>query len=354
MNVSKILQSRGFKILTTVLLSLLAAYAILRFFVFREEFLIPLVNQFFSSWTIWIASFSDRLLTLSGADPRIIDQWVVLQAENVKFIEDGVLLKKWLVIVLTVCWITPVKVVWKALFTLVLLILHYLFVALDITLFAHLVERGWDDHSLELLSKTPGVLLMSTSLWWWLSRFRDGFFDRLTSWGISMDFFRNNYKAIIRILFIYVILTSFILGYFAFTPWIVFLFTAAQKILALLGVEAIVKSTLMIGENGSMFMAKGCLGFGTLFIFAAIVYLTGKDRKITWFYIIGGLIFLNIVNIIRFVVLFIHIQKHGTYVLSIDLHDLYNYIIYGLVFLMWIIWFEKLADRTPGKPSSGN
>lgn len=351
MNVTKIIQSKGFKTLSIIFLSLLAAYAVLRFFVFREEFILPLIHAFFSSWTVLAASLADHFLNLTGLTPDIVGQYVVLQGYNAKLIEDGVLLKKWLAILLAICWFTPIQVTRKILFTFVLLALHFIFVALDIAIFASLVQQGWDDHSLELLSKTPGVLLMASSLWFWLSRYREEFFSRIESWGINMDFFREKYPVLIRILFIYVILTSFILGYFAFIPWIVFLFSAAQKILSLLNVDAVVQSTLMIGENGSMFMAKGCLGFGTLFIFAAIVYLTGKDKKKTWFYIIGGLIFLNIVNIIRFVLLFIHIQKHGTYVLSIDLHDLYNYIIYGLVFLMWILWFEKFADRPPSTQS---
>ncbi|MFN8239983.1 MAG: hypothetical protein U0X39_04430 [Bacteroidales bacterium] len=45
-------------------------------------------------------------------------------------------------------------------------------------------------------------------------------------------------------------------------------------------------------------------------------------------------------NILRFVFLFIHIQKHGDYKLAISVHDMYNYITYTFVFILWIIWIE--------------
>ncbi len=140
--------------------------------------------------------------------------------------------------------------------------------------------------------------------------------------------------------------------YFDFNLWIDFLFKSSQKILALLGHDAVVEPSLLIGNNGSIYMTKGCLGFKTMFLFASIVYLTGNDNKRRWIYIISGLLFLNFVNIIRFVLLFIHIQKHGGYVLAMDLHDMYNYIIYFIVFVLWVIWFEKFSDIRSFKKKS--
>ena len=64
-----------------------------------------------------------------------------------------------------------------------------------------------------------------------------------------------------------------------------------------------------------------------------------------------GILFLNLVNIIRFVLLFVHIQKYGGYELTIDLHDLYNYVTYTLVFLMWVFWFERFSDIKKKKPA---
>ena len=79
---------------------------------------------------------------------------------------------------------------------------------------------------------------------------------------------------------------------------------------------------------------------------------TGKNSISKWLFIVTGLIILNLTNIIRFVLLFIHMQNHGGYVLKIDVHNIYNYIIYGIVFLLWIIWFEKYSDLRDQKKES--
>jgi hypothetical protein len=47
------------------------------------------------------------------------------------------------------------------------------------------------------------------------------------------------------------------------------------------------------------------------------------------------------------VLLFIHIQKNGNYELAMDVHDMYNYIIYIIVFGLWVIWFERFSDIKP-------
>jgi exosortase/archaeosortase family protein len=148
---------------------------------------------------------------------------------------------------------------------------------------------------------------------------------------------------VIIIIYIYIIGTAFLVEFFDYTLWIHFVFTSAQKILGLMGYEAIVEPFHLVGANGLIYMSKGCLGFQTMLLFAILVFLTGKNNKNRWIYIITGLIFLNLVNIMRFVFLFIYLQKHGDYTLAMDVHDMYNYITYFIVFILWVVWFEKYA-----------
>jgi len=185
---------------------------------------------------------------------------------------------------------------------------------------------------------------MNTILFIWYLDNKKSILDSLSKLPINTKQLDKKIIEIIIIIYVYIIVIQFLYNYFDFNLWVDFLFKSAQKILSLLGYEAVVKPFLLIGGNGSIYMAKYCLGFRTMFLFAWIVYLTGNDNKIRWFYIISGLLFLNVVNIMRFVFLFIHIQKHGGYVLRVDLHDMYNYITYFIVFVLWIIWFEKFAD----------
>jgi len=90
-------------------------------------------------------------------------------------------------------------------------------------------------------------------------------------------------------------------------------------------------------------MLKSCLGLNTMLLFASLVFITGENSLKSWIYILSGLVILNITNIMRLVLLFMHIQKHGTYVGLVDYHDLYDYVIYGIVFILWVIWFEKFS-----------
>jgi len=164
----------------------------------------------------------------------------------------------------------------------------------------------------------------------------------LLKFKINTKLLENDLHVII-IIYIYIISSAFLFEFFDYTLWIHFLFTSAQKILGLVGYIAIVEPFHLVGANGLIYMSKGCLGFQTMLLFTIIVFLTGKNNSYRWIYIIGGLLFLNLVNIMRFVLLFIHIQKHGDYMLAMDVHDMYNYITYLIVFILWVIWFEKFA-----------
>ncbi len=84
------------------------------------------------------------------------------------------------------------------------------------------------------------------------------------------------------LIFIYIciIIKYFVFEFFDFHIWINFLFTSSQKILALSGYEAFVEPNLLIGENGSIYMSRDCLGFQTMFLFAIVVFLTGNKKHV--------------------------------------------------------------------------
>lgn len=161
---------------------------------------------------------------------------------------------------------------------------------------------------------------------------------------IKLSFLDKKLPAIFLVIFLYALMSKFLLGAFQYTLWINFLFNSSAWILRLLDYQAFVETPYLIGENGTIYMYKPCLGLNTMMLFATIVYITGSNTIHKWLFMLFGVIFLNIVNIVRFVLLFIHIQKHGGYALTMDLHDMYNYVIYGIVFILWIIWFEKFSD----------
>lgn len=209
--------------------------------------------------------------------------------------------------------------------------------------------KATKDSSAYLIARTPGILAMMTFLVYWLLRFKNEIFTTLNKLKIGTEGLAKKIPQIVIIIYIYGLLNNFILGWFDFIPWINFLFVSSQKILTILGYEAEVYVNYLIGEGGSIYMEKGCLGFGTMALFAAIVYLTSNRKRLVWIYMLAGLIFLNFVNILRFVFLFIHLQKNNGYTLAMEVHDMYNLILYSVVFILWVIWFEFFVFRPQAK-----
>ena len=146
------------------------------------------------------------------------------------------------------------------------------------------------------------------------------------------------------VLCVYVIIRYFIVGFFDFRIWTTILFSLAQKILGIIGYESFHEPFYLIGYGGSVFADKDCLGISTMILFSFVVYLTGASKSPRWLYIGLGLFILNAINIVRFVVLFVHLEKYGDSLTIIHVHNIYNYFIYAVIFVLWVIWFEKYSD----------
>ena len=305
--------------------------------------IVMFVNDFLDKYLSLVERIADWLLKLVGSEVIIRDHNVFIGGEVVHEFQ-WIAYKKWLLGLFILFWITRTSITRKLIFTAFLLIANFSGSVIDVWFTSYLLDYAPDEYSATLMGYNPHLLLLLTIITVWIWRERKSLFTVLTRIRIRMDSFENKLPAIILVVFLYALMSKFFLGCFQYTPWISFLFHTSAWILNLIGYPAWVESHLLIGDNGSIYMAKPCLGLNTMLLFAAIVFITGKNNRARWIYILSGIVFLNIVNIIRFVLLFIHIQKHGDYVLSMDLHDMYNYIIYGIVFILWIIWFEKYSD----------
>jgi exosortase/archaeosortase family protein len=306
------------------------------------------INVFFwnliDTYLSFIERIADRFLYLIGSDARIREHQVYIETRSTATIDSGFLLKKWTLLLLIICWITPAKVIHKLVFTGLIILSNFIGSLSHIFLSAHLLSFDIETDSMKLLGRTPYELLMLFLFvtWIWYNR-KSIFHTRLVK-KFNLEFLEKKLPEIFIIMFLFSLMSNFLLGFFQYSAWISWMFNISGWILNILNYPVWVESNLLIGENGSIYMAKGCLGFNTMLLFVSIVYITGKNNWSQWLFILGGLILLNITNIVRFVLLFIHIQKHGGYALKIDVHDLYNYIIYGIVFILWIIWFEKYSD----------
>ena len=288
------------------------------------------------------------LRTEKGLSDLVLRYFLSFSGDVSLVFEDETLFKKWELFLLIIFWITRSPLKNKVTASLFLIVTDYFLGVIYLTLGPWFLNKGVDYDHFRTIYIFTGSVVNFTFLVVWYRKNKESILEGLSFSWLKKESLEKKIRVLIPLIFLYIILVSFIYHYFEFKYWTHFLFVSAQWILKLIGYAATVSGSYLIGANGTIYMANGCLGFKTMLLFASLVYLTGNDRKSMWCYILGGVLFLNLVNIIRFVLLFIHIQKNGGYVLSIDLHDLYDYIIYTFVFILWVIWFEKFSDLRKG------
>ncbi len=252
-------------------------------------------------------------------------------------------LKYWMILLLSLVWLTRTSLKDKVRITLLLIFVHFLVNSIYLVVGAKWTGMETHNYSIPTIPLTLGYLSLITIFFVWFRNHKLFWFSKLSKLSINTGFLENDFR-LLAFIYAIILLKYFVFEFFDFHIWINFLFTTSQKILAISGFESYVEPNILGGSNGSIYMSRDCLGFQTMLLFAVVVYLTGGKNRSRWIYIISGLLFLNFVNIMRFVLIFIHIQKHGGYFLAIEIHDMYNYIIYFLVFILWVIWFEKFGD----------
>jgi exosortase/archaeosortase family protein len=338
---------------------LLLAAAVLSGMVLIGFYKVPLLNAFvrnlIDAYLTFLEQIADRILNSMGSEAGIREHQVLVRGEFMAWLDDGYLLKKWTLLLLFLFWVTPTSVIDKVIFTGILAGVNFSGSLVNIGLTAHLLSLVPEPTSIPFIGRTPYLIGMLSLLVIWIWRKRREILHSALAKKFNLTFLEKKLPAIFIVIFLWALLGNLFLGLFKYTAWINLLFNITAWILNILNYPASVESKIfLVGAQGSIFMAKPCLGFNTMLLFAAVVYLTGRNSLQKWLFILGGLVLINVANIARFVLLFIHIQKHGGYVLEMDIHAIYNYVIYVFVFVLWIIWFEtgsylKLPETFPEK-----
>ncbi|MEX1188549.1 MAG: archaeosortase/exosortase family protein [Bacteroidia bacterium] len=113
--------------------------------------------------------------------------------------------------------------------------------------------------------------------------------------------------------------------------------------LELLGYEVVnnYRSVAILGSYGVV-VGNHCVGFGLTYGFSAlIISYPAPWKKKLWFIPLGAaLIMLS--NIIRVIVLAISTNEKGGFV-ELDQHDFFNYVIYALIFILWVVWVRFIV-----------
>jgi exosortase/archaeosortase family protein len=100
--------------------------------------------------------------------------------------------------------------------------------------------------------------------------------------------------------------------------------------------------------NDCLYLAWPCLGIKTTMVFIAlIVVFPGKGRHKLWF-IPLGMVLIQVFNVIRFSTLLMivyhypmsEITNFDLFKLGIGYHDLFNLVLYLVIFGLFIVWIQ--------------
>jgi exosortase/archaeosortase family protein len=123
--------------------------------------------------------------------------------------------------------------------------------------------------------------------------------------------------------------------------------------LELLGYDVVsnYRSVAILGSYGVV-VGNHCVGFGLTYGFVAlIVSYPAAWKKKLWFIPLGAVLIM-LSNIVRVIVLAISTYEQGGFV-ELDQHDFFNYVIYALIFILWIVWVRFIVPEKGSKNALG-
>ena len=88
---------------------------------------------------------------------------------------------------------------------------------------------------------------------------------------------------------------------------------------------------------------EGCNSISVIILFISFIVAFSGKLKTTFLYILAGSVLVYVVNLLRIVVLSIGLYHYPEY--SEFLHTVvFPSIIYGMVFLLWILWVNRFSN----------
>ena len=110
------------------------------------------------------------------------------------------------------------------------------------------------------------------------------------------------------------------------------------------------KPQMVLNMNGSYLASiiEGCNSISIIILFIAFIVAFAQRFKKTVFFIFVGSLLIYVVNVFRIVILAIALYHYPEQ--EKLLHGVvFPGIIYGMVFLLWMLWIKKLVPKTEAK-----
>jgi exosortase/archaeosortase family protein len=333
-------------------------YLLLRLLIFDEDPLIPLLNSLYYTYLLvpeWVA---DGLFSILNAgvtieDHRLVYDNIGIYQESYAIFIDAwpkyLLHKRWVLLILLVIWINFSPVKRKMLFSGAFIIVHIVAVVAGLYLMGVLGPNIVDESTKYFLSPTlAGNMLLFSFLLFWVFFNKGEIRNTFSILGINGTISDSRINETLAALFFLFILRDFFIPYFEYKPYVAFLLEITQMISFSFGFEGVIIGDHLVGANGALALAKYCLGFMTMYVFGSLIFLTRPNsyQIKTWLFIGVGMVVIFLSNIVRLVLVFIIAQGENGYNRASLHHEIYNVGIYIFIFVLWVIWVEKIRNRT--------
>ncbi|MCF8380688.1 MAG: exosortase/archaeosortase family protein [Bacteroidales bacterium] len=351
MNIKNPFKNKAFKLSLIIAAILSLVYLVLRLAFFPSDPVLPFFNTVYLQYLYLPEALANQLFKLSDAGVIIKDHVFIFEGESVyqlarnNFFDNWqkfLLNKNWSLLILVLVWgtISPIKK--KIIFSFLFLITHYFSVVSGMYLLGVTGPVLYEIKPSFFLSPTLiGTFLMYSLLSVWLFVSKNEILNTLQKIKINIKITNRKIIEILILFFFLLLLRSFVIAFFDFPHYVNFLLAITREISSIFGYYGYINGDQLIGENGALALSKHCLGFMSMFLFAALVYLTRlKNKRVTWIFMLSGLGAIFLSNLIRLIAIFIVAQGENGFERANRHHEVYNVVIYVLIFVLWVVWFE--------------
>lgn len=99
---------------------------------------------------------------------------------------------------------------------------------------------------------------------------------------------------------------------------------------------------LIINKKYVARVVEGCNSVSVIILFIAFMIAFAREFKTTFFYSLAGSVIIYVVNLLRIVILSVGLYHYPWR--REELHTvIFPLIIYGMVFLLWMLWVNRFA-----------
>jgi exosortase/archaeosortase family protein len=349
--------NKAVRIIVVIAASALLVYVVLRLTIFDTDPLASFSQPIYRTYLLFPEWIANTLFKALDAGVYIRDHQMIFDSKEAyhlaysKFTENlprYMLYKRWSVLILAVIWINFSSIKRKLIFTTIFIGTHVISVVGLLFLLGFIGPRVIDEHTTFHLTPTLiGNLVMFVFLMVWVFLNKVEIRNAVQKLGIDIEISDKRIHEVLFLLFFFLILGKVLIPFLAFKPYVIFLLEVTRGISSFIGHDGYILGDQLIGADGALALAKHCLGLKTMYLFAALVYLTRpkETTSFTWLYMLSGLVLIFISNIIRLVLVFVVAQGENGFQRASMHHEIYNIGIYVVIFGMWVLWVELLRRK---------